>query len=149
MPTLNKKVVLFNGPPGAGKDTMVSELVPYLNFQHMKFAAPIKRMAAGLLDMSSGVLERSKDLQNKLLNNTTLREMLIGLSEEFLKPRYGEDIFGRLAVEEAQQSSYSLLLFSDCGFTPEVQHVIRAVGHRNCLLIRLHRAGKTYDNDSR
>ena len=149
MPTMNKKIVLFNGPPGSGKDPIVSALVPYLKFQHMKFAAPIKRMIAGLFDIRLSVLEQGKDLPSKILNGDTPRDLHIAISEDLLKKRYGDDFLGRIALHEATRSSNRLLLYSDCGFQEEVEHVVRAVGPSNCLLIRLHREGRTFEHDSR
>lgn len=163
-----KKVVLLNGPPGCGKDTLASHLVPYFAFQKMKFAAPIKRMAAGLLDMRVELVEEHKDHKFKILSKETeaedpnfgnvvylyeeedvLREFLIDLSENYLKPRYGKRFFGRIANRELQRSSYSLAVFTDSGFVEEASVIIGALGKENVLLVRLHREGKDFTNDSR
>lgn len=133
---------------------MVRQLIPYLNFQHEKFAAPLKTRLATILDVHTQHIETYKDQEYPLLKRVdgktdTLRQALIADSEDFLKQRYGNDIFGRLAVQRMFSSAHSLILFSDCGFQPEVEHVIRAVGRSNCLLIRMHREGRTYEHDSR
>ncbi len=113
-------------------------------------------MVAALLDVSVSDIEKIKDDPHRLLQQhhpadepNTVRELLIAISEEFLKPRYGQDFFGRIAVREAGQSTNNLLLYSDCGFAPEVEHVVRAVGPSNCLLFRMYRDGCNYDKDSR
>lgn len=163
-----KHVVFLNGPPGCGKDLVASHLVQYLAFERMKFAAPIKRMAAGLLNISLESLERLKETEFAALcketriqdgafgteryeygEKDTLRRFLIRLSEEFLKPTYGDTFFGRVAVREFKRSSYSLIVFTDSGFVTEADTVIREVGRENTILIRLHRDGATFDNDSR
>lgn len=160
-----KKVVLLNGPSGCGKDTIASHLVPYFAFQKMKFAAPIKRMAAGLLDMRVELVEDRKDNEFNILcretisdefgsapkygSKDTLRQLLIRISEDFLKPVYGDTFFGRLAVRELQRSSYSLIVFTDSGFATEASSIIRAIGKDNVLLIRLHREGCDFTSDSR
>lgn len=160
-----KRVVLLNGPPKCGKDTIASHLVPYFAFQKMKFAAPIKRMAAGLLDMRTELIEDHKDHEMNILckettsdefgiaptysEKDTIRRLLIRISEDFLKPVYGDTFFGRLAVREMQRSSYSLIVFTDSGFATEATSIIRAIGKSNVLLIRLHRDGCTFDGDSR
>src|ERR1700753_3374297 len=108
-----KRVVLLNGPPRCGKDTIAQHLIPYFAFARMKFAAPLKRMAAGLLDMDVSAVERHKEAEfNILCRETlkdefgqspmygpkdTLRKLLIRISEEFLKPTYGDTFSGRLA----------------------------------------------------
>jgi hypothetical protein len=163
-----KYVVLLNGPPGCGKDLVASHLVQYLQFERMKFSAPIKRMAAGLLNISLETVERLKETEfNTLSKETkaedgtfgterfeygpkdTLRQLLIRLSEEFLKPTYGNTFFGRIAVKELQRSSYPLIIFTDSGFNGEAATVTRAIGRGNTILIRLHREGCDFKHDSR
>lgn len=163
-----KQIVLLNGPPGSGKDTAASHLVPYFQFQKMKFAAPIKRMVCGLLDMSESALENHKNEQFNILSEEittkvddfgttkldygpkeTPRRLLIDLSESFLKPKYGDTFFGRLAVREVNRSSYPLIIFTDSGFVKEASVVIRQHRKENVILIRLHREGCDFTNDSR
>lgn len=121
----------------------------------MKFAAPLKGRLVELLDVDRSYIEKNKENKSGLLKRVSdgeldsLRQALIADSEYHLKTRYGDNIFGRIAVVQMARSSYPLILFSDCGFKPEVDCVLKAVGSDNSLLIRLHRSGKTYDNDSR
>lgn len=160
-----KRVVFLNGPPGSGKDTIAQHLIPYFAFASMKFAAPIKRMAAGLLDMDVSAVERHKEAEFNILcketlrdefgsapeygSKDTLRRLLIRISEEFLKPIYGDTFFGRLALRELQRSAYSLIIFTDSGFATEASSIIRTIGKNNTLLIRLHRDDCTFERDSR
>lgn len=153
-----KRIILFNGPPGCGKDTLASLLVPYIKFSHLKFAAPIKRMVAGALDMTLSGLEDNKDTRARMLQRRdtmtedgqdTLRALLIALSEEFMKPRYGDDVFGRLFWNDAKNHSSDCIIATDCGFRSEVQTVVQRAGKANCLIIRIHRDGCTFENDSR
>lgn len=152
------KILLLNGPPKSGKDTVVKELVPYLRFQHLKFAMPIKRAVAGLLDVGEGALESYKDIQSSVLQHRgtstkeyrdTPRQLLIALSETLLKPRYGDDIFGRIFWQHAKNSAYELIIASDCGFESEVERVVANAGKANCILVRVHRNGTSFDGDSR
>ena len=163
-----KHVVLLNGPPGCGKDTVATHLVPYLQFHKMKFAAPIKRAVCGLLDMSESTLERHKNEPFSILRRESSREdenfgntiyeysepesprrLLIDLSESFLKVKYGETIFGRIAYRELQRSASDLIIFTDSGFAAEANAIIRFIGKENCILVRLHREGCTFEGDSR
>lgn len=155
-----RNIVLLNGPPGCGKDTAVSHLVPYLKFTHLKFAAPIKRMVCGLLNITVQELEETKDIPNKTLQRyfpelittrkiDTIRDLLIALSEDFFKPRYGEDFFGRVLWQEAKRVVDDLVLVSDSGFQAEAIPVIRGAGQGQCRIIRLHRPLHTFESDSR
>ena len=151
------KFILLNGPSGSGKDTVASHLIPYLKFTHLKFAAPIKRMVAALLQCDQRTLEAIKDEPNRMLRyedsairrDDTPRQLLIALSEELLKRRYGNSYFGNALWTEATTSSSKLFVVSDCGFESEVGRLINSAGANNCLLIRLHRVGCDFSNDSR
>ena len=163
-----KRIVLLNGPPRCGKDTVASHLVPYFQFEKMKFAAPLKRMAAALLDMDVSAVERHKDAEFNILceefinidpnfgrevltygPKDTLRRLLINLSEEFLKKHYGDTFFGRVGCRELERSASNLIIFTDSGFAPEASVVTRRYGKNNVLLVRLHRERCTFEGDSR
>lgn len=154
------QVVFFNGPPGCGKDTIVSQLMPYLNFRHLKFAAPIKREVAALLGITVKELEECKDRQHKALkyyeqDNTiipkyhTPRQLLIHLSEKVYKPLYGDDFFGRIVVEDIKKTAAQLILMSDSGFEAEFFPVRDEVGRNQCLIVKVARDGCTFEGDSR
>lgn len=152
------KIVFLNGPPGCGKDTAVSHLVQYINFQHLKFAAPIKRAVCGLLNEDTRWLEENKDLKHRalrvldgaaLVNTDTPRQLLISLSEDLLKKRYGNDFFGYVMVNEIRKSAQRLIIISDSGFAEEASPVLRQFGNPNALQIWITRPTKNFDNDSR
>lgn len=168
MANAQKQIVLLNGPPGSGKDTAASHLVPYFQFQKMKFAAPIKRMVCGLLDMSESALEVHKDnpfnilceefvsidpnFGNEIITygpKETPRDVLIDLSEDFLKKKYGKTILGRIAARELSRSHNNLVIFTDAGKEEDMPAIIRAVGKKNVTLVRIHRDGCDFSKDSR
>lgn len=152
---MSKVFVLINGPPGCGKDTAVQHIAPYLHNRHLKFSAPLKRMAAALLDKPVSWIEANKESKVKHLipegrgTLMTVRELLIWLSEDVMKPKFGEDVLGRLLWNEAQDSPSQLFLVSDCGFAPEIRRVIGNAGRGNCMLVRLHRLDHDFTGDSR
>lgn len=146
------KFILLNGPPGCGKDTAAAQLIPYLKFSHLKFAAPIKRMAAALLQCDQRWIEQNKDTFIMPLGydvKITLRQFLIDLSEKFFKPLYGPEVFAHLLWGEVKKSSSKLFVISDCGFQGEVTRLVSNAGVKNCILYRLHRDGHDFTNDSR
>lgn len=151
-------IVFLNGPPGCGKDTAVRLLTPYINFQHLKFAAPIKRMVCGLLNEDTRWLEESKDLKHRMLRRSedvypaitdTPRQLLIALSEDLLKKRYSDAFFGYAMINEITKSANKLVLISDSGFLSEALPVVGKFGAANCLKIVIHRPDCDFSNDSR
>lgn len=142
------QIVFLNGPPGSGKDTIASGLVPYINFRHLKFSAPMKRAVAGLLDMDTKWVENFKDQPVTMLKNEVLRDHLINYFQ-WLATEYGGDILGRLLWKDAQLSARSLIVVSDSGKTEEVEYVARRAGAKNCLLLRIHRKGHGFERDNR
>lgn len=152
------RIILVNGAPGVGKDTVanyLSNIQPRrCVFVHKKFAAPIKDAIHGTFGKFH---EHEKDKEVYWLKNMTPRQLYIAFSEEFLKPIFGDTIFGKLAVRELMDArkfdkelqDRLVVVFSDCGFESEIRPVISYIGSDNVLLLRLHREGHTFDGDSR
>lgn len=148
-------VVFLNGPPRCGKDMLAAELTPYLQFSRAKASAPLKRAFGAFLDLDMQGIEDHKETKSRILQRRdsidmdTVREGLISLSEDWAKVRYGEDFFGRILGRDIANNTAKLTIVTDAGFLPEVEAIIRRLGWRNCLLIRVHRAGCDFANDSR
>jgi hypothetical protein len=154
-------IVLFNGPPRSGKDTAVSlvhsayrrDAVP------MKFADPLKAVthsfAEFMGDKHGNVLSNEpgvKEHPNKFLLGKTPRQFQISVSEDWMKPVFGADVFGRIAEQQIKlypEWQTRLFLFSDSGFRDEAAHLVNEFGADNVLLIRLHRRGCDFTLDSR
>lgn len=82
-------------------------------------------------------------------NGITLREFYIYLSENVMKPLFGDDIFGRLAVEYIKQADEQVVTISDSGFKEEAVPIVEHFGAENCCVVRLHRPDCSFANDSR
>jgi len=148
-------MVFLNGPPRSGKDTIVSHLVPFIAFRHLKFSAPLKRGTAGFLDITTSTLEDWKEKKptmfhrnGSIMEYDTVREHLIAYFA-WLAFRYGEDILGRMLWQDAKTSAKQLCIVSDSGKVDEVRYVIKQAGKPNCIIIRLHRTGCTFEGDNR
>jgi hypothetical protein len=154
-------IVLFNGPPRSGKDTATDlvhsayrrDAVP------MKFATPLKAVTRSFAefmgDQHGNVLSNEpgvKERPNKFLLNKTPREFQISISEEWMKPVFGSDVFGQIAVQQVKlypEWQTRMFLFSDSGFRDEAAHLVNVFGADNILLVRLHRMGCDFTLDSR
>lgn len=163
-----KKLILFNGPPRSGKDTVGGHLQYHLLnkttidsdlIYQFKFATPLKQAANIFLnDYSHSIytFEDVKDEPQPILNGGTYRELLIRISENAVKT-FGKDVFGNMAFarmrENLSNDGYSELcgvhICTDSGFEEECQPLIEAFGEENTLLVRLHREGCDFSSDSR
>lgn len=154
------KVLLLNGPPRCGKDT-IAEFIKNWNRSEVmieKFARPMKiacpliySIPRELWDNTLDTAEK-KDTPSELLFGRTPREVQIAMSEEYLKKLHDNEIFGKLALNRMRNVSFGLnqfFIISDCGFLEEAQVIINAIGAANVQLWRISRPGCDFSKDSR
>lgn len=161
------KLILINGAPRTGKDHAARHLIDFYSDRTIvfeRFSRPVKEAFTAL--MMAGIdeffqvdsYEKDKEKPIPLLNNTSFRQWQIDFSEKFMKPLYGNTIFGRLMLQRL--SDYQLIypvadygellvVIPDCGFQIEVDTVVNDFPPEDILLIRLDRPGFTFANDSR
>jgi hypothetical protein len=165
-----QKVVIFNGPPRSGKDTICDHL--YKQFpQHIirtRFAESLKLGCHALLGLQNTTAEEFNDVKDEpqeLLGGRTWRQVYIHIAERGLKDFFDKELFGRVMLnslrhklaEKAfiQHGSYGsdpdrqVVVISDCGFVEEIQPLIRYFTPDRLVLIRIHRRGFDYGLDSR
>lgn len=151
---LSKKniVVILNGPPGCGKDTLAKEINVSLNVNLCSMKKPMFELVLSASGISrEDWFDRydNRDLKEEpwvRLGGLSCREFMIKISEEWVKPIFGNDHFGRLACN---QCSDTLDIFTDGGFQEEFHSIVKEFGRRNVRLVRLHREGITFEGDSR
>lgn len=76
------------------------------------------------------------------------REALIHVSENLIKPNFGEDYFGK-ALANSISPMVDLAFVADGGFVAEVEAVVQEVGLGNVLIVNLYRDVKNPAKDSR
>jgi hypothetical protein len=151
------KIVFINGPKGSGKDTAADEIVRSFSARKYGMKYPIRDAIRGFLDIDDlrdyNAFFESREAKDKPANVTfglTPREMLISFSEDWAKQKFGDDVFGRLAVRRLSGPvGVDITAISDIGFRSEMVPVIDRFGADNCFLIRLYRPGHDYAGDSR
>jgi len=155
-------IIWFNGPPKSGKDTCANYIRDKLGVNHclhIKLADPINKALRGLFSHIdektwTELRESKKDVKVDILMNRSLRDSFISFSEDWAKKFYSPDIFGLIAAEQIQlaikqNKSIHTVVFSDSGFVEELLAVKRIISNAKHLLIRIHRDGYSYTNDSR
>lgn len=161
-PDGTRKIILFNGPPGCGKDTaaeiVMKGILPY-GYSHIpyfdRFSMPIKRAFAatvgGYIDSRGTVFryENRKDEPLDLLGGKTYRQWQIAFAEDFMRPKFGQDIFANLFLEREAARVGFVTVVPDSGFQVEFDRLREAIPNENILLVRIHREGFDFSNDSR
>jgi hypothetical protein len=162
-----RKVIIFNGPPGSGKDTGALIVYNYLMIhaeylrpRHITFMEPVKRAAHSLYNIHEWPpnyfdqpyfpeRHKQKDVPHGEFFGLTPREAYTHVAD-CAKGKHGDEFLGFVMRRRMRQSSGCMVfIISDCGFIEELAPVVRLVGESNVLFIELVAAGKNYDNDVR
>lgn len=153
------KVILLNGPPRVGKDSVGRAIYRQLGgsdrHSHVRIealAAPMREVAHVITNTVKSNYETTKDLPVPHLNHSTgndsIREFMIGFSERCIKPRYGKDFWARLLLQRLA-SPPNYLIITDAGFIDEYMALTESAGIGNVLVVHLSRRGFDWKNDSR
>ena len=145
----DKIVVILNGPPRSGKDT-AAQVFEGMGYTHLKFSSALKKEAHrryGMEDKPIEAFETLKDTSLMEFDGHTPREVYIDVGAE-LREKFGPQIFGKLIADEISASEGKRFIISDLANMDELKPLLRQSGIQT-QVIRLHRAGKTFDGDSR
>lgn len=150
-----KDIIILNGPPGSGKDAICNRLHLLLGTNKIRHLE-VKHRLFELCLAISGLDENTwwslyndralKETPNSWLAGKTPRQFMIHVSENVMKPLYGDNYFGKYAAQQASEAEQPLLVFSDGGFPTEVE-ALSSVGYIH--LVHLYRAGCSFAGDSR
>jgi len=151
------KIILFNGPPGSGKDYAGKVMLSLCaEAQTAKFARILKERTHGLYGLyASGRplpynwFEDRKDEPAAEFLGLTPRQAYIAVSEDYLKPKHGKAVLGDLLLQELRNMDVPFVAVTDSGFVEEAEKVVDHFGAAHCRLVRLHRDGCSFHNDSR
>ena len=98
-------IILFNGPPGSGKD-LAADWFKKKGFKHLSFKYQLFKETIKYFDVDEawfmeGYNNREiKEIPSTLLGNMSRREAMIYVSEKVIKPKRGLDYFGNLVADE-------------------------------------------------
>lgn len=164
---MTTKVIFFNGPPRCGKDTAAIRTMNKFSQWHDRhddrdghikfdrFAMPLKFGFAGIAAADCvdkfGNVEPYESKKGEVIDwlGVSYRQFQIDLSEKFMKPFYGEDIFARLFIQRNMNFRGKAIVVPDSGFVEEVAPIAEHFGMDNILLLRIHRPGTDFTGDSR
>ena len=153
---MKRDIIILNGPPGCGKDTIAAYLTGH-RYPAVKasFNQTMCDIAFSLLGVCryDEFMDLYNDREQKekpqvILGGKSPRQFMIWISEDVMKPVFGDHYFGRRMVEEIHEMYRDLaVVISDGGFPEEIKPLVKA-GHE-VHICRLHRDGFTFAGDSR
>lgn len=174
----NLKIFLLNGPPRCGKDTIANILkaelhdqyiintedAPLINAEVIKFADPLRHSMQAFL--SPLMLGHARPMQNDLwslkleeiksrfiIDDKTVRDCMISLSEDWAKEFFHPGIFGEITACKIdalmQKDKFNVFFISDSGFASEARELTSTLGDDAVELIKVFRNGCDFTNDSR
>ena len=148
-----KRIVILNGPPGCGKDTIGGALLGIrsgcvlTSFKYDLYRVTAEHYRMELEELLRVAQDRELKEEVHPSLGVTPREALIHVSEDICKPRLGKGYFGVKALQRVESIKYlNEVIFTDGGFTEEVE-VFLAAGYE-VVIVQLHGRG-SFEHDSR
>ncbi|GAA4647905.1 hypothetical protein GCM10023116_01670 [Kistimonas scapharcae] len=149
------KIILLNGPPRCGKDTLAELFIRCFGAAHASFKKRLIEITLCIYGVSREQWDQwyeDKEVPRSALDGKSCRGALIYVSEEVVKLKFGDDYFGKAAAQESLnhlRDGYDYTIFSDSGFPEEAIPLCNLVGPENVMVVRMHRGGTDFSNDSR
>lgn len=147
------KVLICNSPPQSGKDTFVKYLAKkHENVQHLEFKEKLIKLVCEIYSITRKQWDEiytneNKEIPSGIFTGLSPRQALIHVSEDIIKPHFGNDYFGKAASKLLKE--HKLNMFSDGGFYDEILEVVKIAKPENTLLLEFKRDGCNFSKDSR
>ena len=150
-------IVGFNGPPQCGKDTMAKLFLQHMDAQGVMIPVmtkplswPLRLMAHVMIGRTYQTVDYERFKEEYFESfKCTGRQLMINCSECFLKPTYGLGALSKMFIESIEESFPMLVVIPDSGFQCEIEPLCEHYGAENVYMVRIHREGCTFENDSR
>jgi hypothetical protein len=81
------------------------------------------------------------------LGGMSPRQLMIFLSENFMKVAFGKEVFGEYTAQKIKDSSSTFIISSDGGFAEEIDEVVKAVGAENVYIFQWSADGCSFNGD--
>jgi hypothetical protein len=151
------KIIIVNGPPDCGKDEAVSYLKRRYGVHTFSFKTELKALTLKLYCVSEALWDSwytraGKELPRAELGGLSCRQALIRVSEEIVKPNFGESYFGKAEgtkLKALADAGELIAACSDGGFNAEIDPLIDLFGSDNIHILKIERPGRSYEGDSR
>lgn len=151
------KVVIFNGPPNSGKDYIGEALLKRCEMDAgiFMYKERLYQILAAIYgydvnDLTLHCKKRSvKDIPTNYFEGLSPRQALIKVSEEAVKPAFGDDYFGKVMLKRIFDAGIELAIITDAGFVKEVEPLVLNPHIERIIIVRLFAEDCSFDKDSR
>ncbi|NTF17521.1 hypothetical protein G6L37_03860 [Agrobacterium rubi] len=150
MSNSSRLVIVLNGPPRAGKDTAIEILQDVFSEGDVfQFFRPIKEMlhAELGLDVRHDHFEALKDQPLPEFKGMTPRRAYIDKGER-LQAEFGHSVLLDIYFQSISSSTAPVLI-TTCGNDGEACEIASIFGNENVLVVRIHKDGCDFSQDSR
>jgi len=146
-----KQVIALAGPPHCGKDTIADMIQQKIAANKVAVAMPMRLAGFALLneEYSDELYAQLKETQLEEFGGMNFREWMIDFSENYMKPKFGKEVFGVLANRAISNQPFPTVVLPDSGFYEEQMEIMKYVGVTRYLYVRLERDGTDWSKDSR
>lgn len=149
------KVIVLNGPPQCGKDTIGKELVKSIDKAIQgEFKGLLLKILKQTLNLSDDTFDMMyanrelKDVKQPFFNGKSIRDMMISISEDYIKPMLGQDYIGKYELTKIKRGDASCIVYTDGGFYDEIRPLLED-DSIELHVIQIHRVGCSFSGDSR
>jgi hypothetical protein len=150
MENTNRLAIVLNGPPRAGKDTAIEVLAEVFSDADVyQFFRPIKELLHQELGLAVpyDFYEDAKDVPLPEFGGMTPRRAYIDKGDR-MQAEHGHSILTDTYFA-AIASSNAPILVTTCGMDSEALEIAGIFGLENTLVLRIHRDGCDFSQDSR
>ena len=150
-----RKIILLNGCPSSGKDTIANYIVEKYNYKTLAFKDQAFKDVYTHFGMSEAEYmelynDRSKkDTPVEKLGNRSPRKAMQYVVEEINKPKLGKDYLAKYTLEIVLKDVYNDYVISDLGLEEEENAVHNLLKNENYKIVYINRDGFDFTNDTR
>jgi dephospho-CoA kinase len=144
-----KKIILLNGPPGVGKDTIANILIEKYGGVNLKFTQPLRDSVCAIFGILDSELDFRKNRPiDPAKSNYRIRDAMIDIAEIVIKPNVSKDWFANILLNKINDQD--LIIISDLGFIRELEVIYASLKDTyEFELWKIYRTGKDFARDSR
>lgn len=150
-----RTILILNGCPGSGKDTVSDYLVANYNYKTIAFKDSAYKAVYEYYDLTKEEYmtlyndRATKDVPSELLCGHSPRSAMQYVIEHVKKPEFGKDYLAKETIDIISKDVYNDYVISDLGLPEEEIAVHYYLKNENYKIIYINRNGYDFSNDTR